>query len=761
MSVHLLLALLAQDEEEAVDARPSFADHARRVHPVPGSSEYRRDLAYWKEILHYAPAIVPIPGRSRAASPAGMGSNRGRVGLLEITLPAAAFAPKSELLAARFLTAYAKTLANRFSRRSLVVDRWYSERGEGTPNGLIGPLDGSYPVVLRAMDEPGYDLLRKVERADANGHAHRSMDTSSLELALEEDLRVRHISLRQFGFAFLDGSQVTALAALVHPLDAIAASAHEIQLSAAVSEAAVVCRLTVDLDVVEEATSRLLLDEFLGELSSQLETSGPLVPEAMLWRVREWSGQPSASVNVERSLLDGVPNVEREIAVTSTQLGLLRFQEHPDATAHARAAFLVSKEFKIRPQMDAERLRRAIETIMARHEVMRTRFFRKGAGYGAYLERTPTEFFRVEQVADEAEAMERATELAQERIDIEAPMFRVTVIRFGSECDLIVAKAHHLVVDGYSLGLIVEETVKAYLGLPLDPVEMSIDRFIRDFDHVGKPGSFERRDAFLRKVFAEPLPDIPNLGRKAKGRRTNVNLVDCSLGEGVTLSIPGDQQDMLRKRARAAGTTETAMIIAAFAHTIGVRGGVDDMVLQIPAALRHDRRLENYVNFVASDVPVRVRLSRYETLEALAVSIGEGIDEAIQFAPFMDSNYFGDVHDDVVAKGSYTSLFVVGTQTVERWTQATQSAPLQRANATGELDLGMFKVTPLPDMRREKPRTSELDLRTYPSGTGLGLFMTYDLLGYDDAEAHDILREVIERLVAGQSTVDAVEQAAV
>jgi hypothetical protein len=225
--------------------------------------------------------------------------------------------------------------------------------------------------------------------------------------------------------------------------------------------------------------------------------------------------------------------------------------------------------------------------------------------------------------------------------------------------------------------------------------------------------------------------------------------------------LPADQQAAVRKRARAAGTTETAMVMAAFARTIGARGGVDDLVLQIPAALRHDRRLENYVNFVASDVPVRVRLSRFETLEALAVSLGEGVDEAIQFAPFMDSNYFGGVHDDVVAKGSYTSLFVVGTQTVERWTQATQSAPLQRANATGELDLGMFKVTPLPDMRREKPRTSELDLRTYPTGNGLGLFMTYDLLGYDEAEAHDILREVIERLSAGQPAFDVIEQAAV
>jgi len=61
----------------------------------------------------------------------------------------------------------------------------------------------------------------------------------------------------------------------------------------------------------------------------------------------------------------------------------------------------------------------------------------------------------------------------------------------------------------------------------------------------------------------------------------------------------------------------------------------------------------------------------------------------------------------------------------------------------------------------EKPRTSELDLRTYPTGNGLGLFMTYDLLGYDEAEAHDILREVIERLSAGQPAFDVIEQAAV
>ncbi|MDQ0394911.1 SDR family NAD(P)-dependent oxidoreductase [Labrys monachus] len=761
LSVHLLLAGLAREDEDAVETGGGFGAYVRGAYPEPGSAEHRRDLSYWKEILHHAPAIAPIPGRRRAASPTGMGSNRGDIAIMQSIIPAASFAGTPGLSSERFLAAYAKALAGRFALGSIVVDKWFTERGNGAPAGLIGPLDGSYPIVLRAVDQAGEDLVRRIGRADANGRAHRAVDTSSLEQAFEESLRIRHVALRQFGFAFIGSGEITAPGTPDDPLDAVAVSAHEIQLAVAVDDAGVLCRLAVDSDVVTEATAQLLFEDFLGELAGLLETPGPLVPGSVRWTVREWSGQQPAGAEVERSPLDGLPNVEREIPVTSTQLGVLYLQDHPDANAYALGTGLVSKEFKIRPQMDVDRLRRALETVMARHEVMRTRFFRKAGGYGAYLERAPTQFLKVEEVADEAAALERASELAQEHIDIDAPMFRTTVIRFGTESDIIVAKAHHLVIDGYSLGLIVEETVKAYLGLPLNPVEMDIDRFIRDFDHVGKPGSFERREEFLHKVFAEPLPPIPNLGRKAKGLPTNVNFFDGSAGGLLTITIPTDERDELRRRARIAGTTETAMIIAAFAQTVGARGGVDDMILQVPAALRHDRRLENYVNFVASDVPVRAYLARFDTIEALAVSLGEGVDEAIQFGPFMDSNFVGAFHDDVVAKGSYTALFLAGNQTVERWTQATQSAPLQRAHASGELDLGMVKVTPLPDMRRERPTLYELDVRTYPTENGLGLFFIYDTRGYDEAEARDILHEIVERLLAGQSKADADEQAAV
>ncbi|RWL88757.1 MAG: SDR family NAD(P)-dependent oxidoreductase [Mesorhizobium sp.] len=758
VSVHLILSRLVQPGGAVGEKSRSFAQYARSKPVAPGSPGHRRDVAYWKEILHDAPAIASIPGRRRAAAPTGMGSNRGEVGILEATFsisPHAVLSPSRGVFAA----AYAKALAGHFSVEALILDNHFSEREDLAADDLIGPLEGSYPIVLRTSDRARPDILQQIERADANGRAHRHMDVASIELAFEQDLRLGKVALRQFGFALIEDSLSGSIEEL--GFEAVAVGAHEIQLVVLVRNSNVRLQLRVDFDVLDEIAARRLVDAYVRELGAQFGSSAYVKLEDTRWKRSNWSGEHQPAMQVKRSPRDGVANVEREIAVTSTQSALLWFQEHPDATPLARIAFTVSKELKIRPQMDVDRLKKAIEAVMARHEVMRTRFFQKGAGYGAYLERRPTDFFSVEHAADETEAMRRASELAQESIDIRAPMFRITLIRFGDESDIIIAKGHHLVLDGYSLGLILEESIKAYLGLPLDPVQINIDQFVRDFDHVGRPGSFERRDVFLRKLFAEPLPEIPNLGRKAKGHRPNVDLVDCSLGAEVSLSIPGHQQEILRKRAKDAGTTEVAMVIAAFAQMIAARGGVDDMILQVPSALRHDRRLENYVNFVASDLPVRARPLAFETLEALAAAIGDQIVEATQFAPFMDSNYLGELHDEVVGKGSYTALFVVGSRTVDKWTRGTQSAPLQRSNVTGELDLGMFKVTPLPDMRKERPCISEMDFRSFPTEDGLGLALTFDTMGYDHAEAEDILREVAERLLAGQSAAEPVEQAAV
>src|SRR5690606_2823674 len=107
---------------------------------------------------------------------------------------------------------------------------------------------------------------------------------------------------------------------------------------------------------------------------------------------------------------------------------------------------------------------------------------------------------------------------------------------------------------------------------------------------------------------------LPNIGRKAKGLRPNVDIVNCATGMEAALMLPPEQEAAINANARAAGVSPMAMLVGAFAQTIGSLGGVDDLIIQVPAALRHSYRLENYANFVASDVPVRLRLAESPNL---------------------------------------------------------------------------------------------------------------------------------------------------
>lgn len=711
----------------------------------PGSAEFRRDLAYWKEVLRNAPRAARMKRRARAAAPAGLGRNRGEMGFLELTMAGGPFGARPSP-SVDLLTAYARTLRTVCSIESVVIDRWFTQRSDVRAAYAVGPLDSFFPVVLPALNLPDAALTGMVERADRLGHAHRGIDTPALQGLLNDQLRQQGVALQQFGFAFIDTQEVSALSLLDNPLAAVPATPHEIQCAAVLQGAELRVRLAVDLEIVSRDVVDAIARVLIRELNAQIDAHDSVRIESTQWSTRAWPDLPSVEdAASETTVVHNLPNAEREIPVTSTQSALLYFQEHPDATPYARAAFSGSKAWIVHPAMDMDRLNRCVEQIRTRHEVMRLRFVRTDPGYGAYLERVPSEIVHIEEVADQAEALQRAKVLSKQWIGIDEPMFRVTLVRFPGG-DLIFAMGHHLVTDGYSIGLFLEETISAYLGLPLPEMHMDIDRFIREYDHVGKPGSIERRDAFLRNLFADP-PPLPNIGRKAKGLRPNVDIVNCATGMEAALMLPPEQEAVINANAKAAGASPMAMLVGAFAQTIGSLGGVDDLIIQVPAALRHSYRLENYANFVASDVPVRLRLAESRNLAQLAATVSESVNAAMEFAPFMDSNYFGDLHDEVVSKGSYTSLFVAGDRTVERWMRQTASAALQDVFAANQIDLGMFKVTPVPDLRDERPAINELDLRRFAVADGLRLTVEYDTLGFTADEADAILREIVARLM--------------
>src|SRR5690606_16307321 len=106
---HLLLDRLATRDSNVGGGGQGFGDYLRATQHPSGTPERRRDLAYWKEVLHHAPPLAPISGRRRSPVPTGLGLNRGTMGVLCWTLQEKLH-PAAGSLRGALLAAYSQAL---------------------------------------------------------------------------------------------------------------------------------------------------------------------------------------------------------------------------------------------------------------------------------------------------------------------------------------------------------------------------------------------------------------------------------------------------------------------------------------------------------------------------------------------------------------------------------------------------------------------------------------------------------------------------
>jgi acyl transferase domain-containing protein/NADPH:quinone reductase-like Zn-dependent oxidoreductase/acyl carrier protein len=736
-SMDLAVAAIVGGQESV---GPGFSQRAASLEPAAGTPDYQNHLAYWREVLHRAPASVPVRGRKRALAPTGCGINRGRIGTLAATI-ALGDVPaidRESLL----LTAWTRALGAAFSTTSVVVETHHSGRSETTA-GLIGPLQYSIPHLAINLAEPLDEALPRARNALAAGKKHCPLDTAAIEDLLRDSLRARSTSLRQFGFAY--AGQPSLLA-------------NEAQLVAKAGAAGLDIAINVDTDVFGEEWARSMLERVMEELAA-LTGGLPVNPEseAARWSLREVAREPEKQPAARPVL--ATPTINRsgdmEIPLYANQVILLKSLLRPDVNLAFKQFWTVAKSFIIKPSLDLTRMKTALDQMMARHESLRTRVEVDSTGeFKAFLASKASFEFKIEDVDDEAAAMARmALHEAQPLDPFTESMLEVMVIRFGDEGAVVVAKGHHLVFDGWSLGLLMEETLQAYVGLPLAPVAMTIREFVEKYDNIGKPDLLAARDNYLREVYRDPVPLVPNLGRKSKGLSPLFSGVEGQVSNDFYAQLDDKAAAMIRTRARGAGVTENNLVMAAYAQTIAANGGVKDVILNVPMARRLDRKLEHFVAWVASGAVIRAPVSTSETLEQLASGISAGHDLALQYLPYDDIFLGGHMHDEIVDMGSYTNLFACGSQTAERWAQGALSSGMQRLGSGGIIELGPFTVKMVDGDHLRNWSMHELEFRTIQAPNGIGFRCAYGVEAYELSEVQALFTETLDRLGVKSSSI--------
>lgn len=255
--------------------------------------------------------------------------------------------------------------------------------------------------------------------------------------------------------------------------------------------------------------------------------------------------------------------------------------------------------------VDDSALRSALETVIARHAMLRTSYTRRRTG--APVARVHTEVeIRIDTVdpAESGGPDGLRESLRRQGISLtSAPPLRAVVARdarAGTAHLLLVV--HHVALDGWSLHRVVDEIVHVLRGEPLDPVVP-----ISDF-HRWRTTLPSGLDSWRRALTGLRAPTL-----------VPVDPVAAHRSRVIARSLGVEASRQLRTTARSAGASVNTLIQVAWALVLADLDDSDDVVFGAVVSGRDPALpgVDEMVGMLINTIPVRVRLDPTETVVEL------------------------------------------------------------------------------------------------------------------------------------------------
>jgi hypothetical protein len=276
-----------------------------------------------------------------------------------------------------------------------------------------------------------------------------------------------------------------------------------------------------------------------------------------------------------------------------------------DQLAPGGPEYNVAAAYRVRGTIDAEQLQSVLDAVVARHAGLRTRFVTLPDGPVQRIEpdaRVRLELHDLEPLGPTR--LEAARQLAAEHaargFDLsEGPLLRVSLIRLGGDDHVLAVNMHHIISDGWSIGVMLRDVAQAYAGLELAPAALDYGDYAAW--QRGPGGAVQIADldywrAALANlpVLSTPTPDYPRPAMQSfEGARLGLSF-DAALVE------------RLKSVAQRHGATLYTVLLAAFGVVLSRHLRQSDLCIGSPVANRTRPGLEGIIGFFVNMLAMRV-----------------------------------------------------------------------------------------------------------------------------------------------------------
>jgi amino acid adenylation domain-containing protein len=420
-----------------------------------------------------------------------------------------------------------------------------------------------------------------------------------------------------------------------------------------------ICREILNLDQVRSRDNffdlggnSLLALRLVSRIRTDFQVELPLVD---LFTSPDLAGFADRIVELQASSTGpALPPIERRTQTSPVPLSYAQ-----EASWNVKQLFpgttiqMMHAAFKLTGVVDMQALQGAIHQIVRRHETLRSTFHADADGIP--WQRISTDLpidLPVEDLShlpgSEAEQQARrlSQQQAQQPFDLSRlPLFRLRLLRLDSQTHWLVVTADHLILDGWSLQILMLELAQIYdalsAGRPSPLPELPVqygDYVLWQRERLQGPAGSRLRDFWHRQLIDLTSPKLP-LDRPWRADSKHIPAT-------LSFHINTETQARLRKICRAAEVTPFVFWLTTFKVLLHRYSGNDRIAVDVPVANRLDEATQQMIGLFVNAVVMQSDLSGNPTFREALQRVRHTATEAYDHQEMPFELLAREVHPD-------------------------------------------------------------------------------------------------------------------
>ena len=304
-------------------------------------------------------------------------------------------------------------------------------------------------------------------------------------------------------------------------------------------------------------------------------------------------------LSLEKNIYSAILKVEKReyYPATSAQKRLYMINQlDPKSTSYN-----IPIAVKINGPLDIVKVKSVFEYLIDRHDILRTTFELRNNNIVQKI--NPKFKFLIEY--DEVDKMNFEFQDFQKQFirpfNLEnGPLIRVKIIKLCINEFILQVDIHHIIADGQSIEIIINEFIKIYLGNQLEEIKIQYRDFAVWQDKMIVDGKFKDQEKYWMDMYRN---SIPKLNMPLDYEREEIQNFN---GDRVLVDLDEELVEKIKKVCIETGTTMYMVLFASYATLLANYTTDEDMVIGVPIVGRGHSDLEKVIGMFVNTLAIRV-----------------------------------------------------------------------------------------------------------------------------------------------------------